>query len=283
MTVPVLLAPNISNFQTFHSLALFICHLFVDGKFRTAHIVHDQNVFDLRIISEIHLNCFEPIPYVLTDVTRPFVLPWTSIELSDHILQLILFDPDQLPTHSDDDMLIFVFYRLFVLSATDDTIVRDQILKLNTAKITSDSSVLIIHQSVDSNLVCVHAEIGELSDISGNFGSVVPRDVLEQKVQNENLFDSTFGKLEQKRQIVIKHHNMRFEGQSNLESKIPETWNGVPFTINYFQTTLNASYLNLTTQIWGTSELRHQTLIQKSSRSYQELTREYDAIDTEKG
>lgn len=67
MTVPVLLAPNISNFQTFHSLALFICHLFVDGKFRTAHIVHDQNVFDPRLISEIHLNCFEPIPYVLTD------------------------------------------------------------------------------------------------------------------------------------------------------------------------------------------------------------------------
>lgn len=281
MTVPVLLAPNISNVQTFHSLALFICHLFVDGKFRTAHIVHDENVFDPRIISEIHLNCFQPVPCVLTDVTQPFVLPWTSIELSDHILQLILFDPDHLPTHLDDDMHIFVFYRLFVLSATDETIVRDQILKLNAAKITSDSSVyIIIHQKVDNNLICVHSEIG---DISGNFGNFVPRDVLEQKVPNENLFDSTFGKLEQKRQIVIKHHTMRFKGQSNLESKFPETWNGVPFTINYFQTTLNASYLNLTTQFWGTSKLRHQSLIRKSSRSYQELTREYDDIDTEKG
>lgn len=264
-------------------MALFICHLFVDGKFRTAHIVHDQNVFDPRIISEIHLNCFDPIPCVLTDITRPFELPWESIELSDHILQLFLFDPDHLPTHFDDYMHIFVFYRLFVLSATDERIVRDQVLKLNTVKITSDSSAVIIHRSVDNNLVCVHSEIGELSDISGNFGSVVPRDVLEQKVQNENLFDSTFGKLEQKRQIVIKHHNMRFEGQSILDSKIPATWNGVPFTINYFQTTLNASYLNLTTQLWGTSELRHQTLIQKSSKYYQELSREYDAIDTEKG
>lgn len=283
MTVSDLLAPNISNFQTFHHLALFICHLFVDGNFRIVHIVHNQHTFNDGLIFEIQSKCYEPIPYELTDLNRPFV--WMKNEPTDHILQLCLFDPDNLPTNIAELVDIFAFYRLFVLSATDETIVRHQILTLNRANLTSNSSSLIIHESVNSGSVCVHSAMvsdklsGKLSEIHDEKRdvSVVPHSK-DHRVENENVFDLTFGKNEQNWFIVLKHHVFRLKGEKNLERSIPTTWNGVPFTINLFQANLN-TFINLTTQKWDSHDLHHEMLLRKPRRSYKELTTEYDQMD----
>lgn len=80
----------------FHNLALFICHLFIDGQFRNGHIFYDPNVFQVgQLISEIQSTCPTSIPWISTDVTDKPVLPWKSNERTDHILQLIFFDPNR--------------------------------------------------------------------------------------------------------------------------------------------------------------------------------------------
>lgn len=90
MTNFIQLAQNISNFN---DLALFICHLFVDGHFRTGHILYNQNLFDGHLISEFNSVCPETIPWLMTDVTKTSSVLWDTKDRTDNILQLIFFEP----------------------------------------------------------------------------------------------------------------------------------------------------------------------------------------------
>lgn len=64
------LFPGIPNTTPFHSLALFICHLFIDGKFRSGHVLYEPNALDDRIFTEIKSICPEPMPWQTIDITQ---------------------------------------------------------------------------------------------------------------------------------------------------------------------------------------------------------------------
>lgn len=117
MIVVSLLAPNIYNY---YNLALFICHLFIDGQFRTGHILYDPIQLDDRLIAEVDRICPHSIPWVTTEVNRDFSLPWNSNNQTDHILQLIFIDPNHLPENIDDLKYLFAYYNLYIIQSTNE-------------------------------------------------------------------------------------------------------------------------------------------------------------------
>lgn len=285
MTLTNLLALNTPTFPTYYNLTIFICRLFIDGNFHTAHIIHNHNSFDGQVVFDIQSTCSEPIPWVITDVNQSFELPWTSNEPNDRILQLIFFDPDDLPKTIRDLMNVFVYYRLFVLSATDETQVQRQISSLNKVKLTSNSSSLIVHRSVDDGSVCVHSSIlgEEVNENNNRDISLVSPFKQDQMINaaNQNLFDLTFGINEQSRLMVINYFLSRAHKQNSPENRIYEVWDGLLFSINYYQSSLQANFINMSTNIFGSFNVKHQIVQQEMRKFYKELTTTYDPIDAE--
>lgn len=128
-----ILAPNNLHF---YNLAIFVCHLFIDGQFQTGHIIYDPNAIQVtQLITEIQANCSRSIPWLSTDVTKgPRQSPWKPYENTDHVLQLILFDPEKLSEISKFEKIL-TFYRLFIFLST----VNNDELKINE-KFASSSS-----------------------------------------------------------------------------------------------------------------------------------------------
>lgn len=286
MTLSNLLYPNISNAPSFHNLALFICHLFLDGKFRTGHILHDPGIFDNQLILDIQSNCPHLIPWQKTDIIQPFSTLWPSNQSTDNILQLIFFDPEHLPKNIVRlSKKLFVFYRLFVLLLCDDTKVQHQISAMSKVKVISNSNSLIIYQSAKNGSVCVYSITPDVKNgKEQQIGKVEPHFEQDRvtNVKNENLFVSTFGKFEENSLMVINafipnaiKSNVSGIGMHEISKKLH-------FSINFYQTSLDAAYINLTTRSWSSSVLHHDTILPRPQSVYKELSTEYDSLDAEK-
>lgn len=143
MTLSTYLAADSPNF---HTLALFICHLFKDGNFRSAHLLYEPSAFDDRLLGEISLSCPLQIPWKTTDITQsslPALLD--TAENTDSILQLIFIDADYGSPeafHGLRDQL--TFYRVFIFYSIDGINVSKTITTLKTLSLVDDANVIVL-------------------------------------------------------------------------------------------------------------------------------------------
>lgn len=131
-----MVAPN------YHTLALFICHLFIDGKFRTAHYLFDPNIFDDLLISEVNSVCSDPIPTLTMDISKPIF--GTTEQYAQHeTILLIFFDPNHLPKSAIKLRRYLTFLRLFIFCTPGELDVK--------RTLTSIEKIKIIHELQLSN------------------------------------------------------------------------------------------------------------------------------------
>lgn len=258
------------NKSIVHNLALFICHLFIDGGFRNGHILYDPSVFDGHLITEIGLMCSVEIPWLTTDITQPSSSPWSSTERTDHILQLIFFDPNRLSEQIDHFKEYFTFYRIFVLQSTTELIETEQRTRTSTIGERNsifNSSSLIVDYNPKIDSVNVHW-ITENGEAVGHLNCSTNQ-------CNERLFDQTFRKLDQKRSVEIRISGLPVttNGHSSMHPLFGST-----YIANFFASNLNNSYINMTLiksdRVWPTS-----TVIRKERRFYKEILLEYEIMN----
>lgn len=202
---------NMSVFgHSFHHLVLFVCHLFIDGQFRTIHIVYDPGAHSFRteLISDIQSLCSDPIPLFITDVTKQYSTPWTPCEHTDNILQLIFFDPE----HIHDDNELSVFYHLFLFpSTTKPTIIHFNYSSL-ALHYTSESI------SVHGHWIPDHQD--DMDDKVGKCPSVSIQSIYDNgnsdEFSQQNLFDLIFGEWE-RQWLVIAQNKPEASTDSNIE------------------------------------------------------------------
>lgn len=88
------LAVTVSQPPNFHNLTLFICHLFINGHFRTSHIMYDSTMFDGQFMTQTNSIFPQSIRWKFTDISAPSLNPFGDpFDSYDNILQLIFFDP----------------------------------------------------------------------------------------------------------------------------------------------------------------------------------------------
>lgn len=272
MIVPKLLSTVASNISNFHNLALFICHLFIDGGFRHGHILYDPKVFDNHLITKIDSICLVKIPWLTTDFTQPSTLAWHHSERTDHILQLIFFDPNHLAEDIDKFKDYFTFYRIFVFDSTATKIKTQQQPRKSIIRERNpvfNSSSLILEYNTDNDLVSV---TGETTLNSTKYS------IRNKSIKYEHIFDETFGKFEQLRPIAVRALGVFRDkgGQSTYDPL-----HGQLYYANFFALNLNETYLNMTFAPVGSfnGSWPYKTVIQNKRKYYKELLLEFKPVD----
>ena len=207
--------PVASNFHVptesnLYNLALFVCHLFIDAKFRSTHILYEQNAFDYELLTKIETICPEPMPSYATDISEPFSMPWKPGERTDNFLQMIFFNPVNLRKNMKNYKDHFAFYRVFVFPSSDDeNDVKNQYLRVKKYNYGFNSSTLILYHNVKNGSVSINWM--PLSNNDKEVQRPVNMDVALVSAQNkktksdkhQNLYAQTFGKYEEKRLIAL--------------------------------------------------------------------------------
>lgn len=222
---------HIPHEPNFHSLALFICHLFIDGNFRSTHILYESNAFDFELLNHIDSVCPDPVPFYMTDIAQPSTMPWNSGVLTDRILQLIFFEPStnfrQIINKFNEYL---TFYRIFMFSFTNDGNGRKvQYARIKRFNIGYNSSTLILYHSQLNGSVLINwlpingnNDVEEQQPVNIVVSTVFVSHQIKMlnSVKNQNMFHQTFGKYEEKRSIALnvigllaqKQHQPRIEG-----------------------------------------------------------------------
>lgn len=285
MDVSSQLAPNLSMVSNFHSLALFICHLFVDGNFKTAHILNDPNIFDGHLIADVVSICPRHVPWITTDVTQKSALPWQPNKRSqtDHILQLIFLDSTKLIQEIENFKKYFVFYRLFIFSGTDEITRENDISAIKKLSPSFNSSSLTLHYSPKNGSISVLWIQNNGNAVDNARASDTPTQINIQDIQNEsistheNFFSRTFGEYERKWSMAIKIPVQ--VDLKNGEISLVTIDGNLQFA-NFFNSYLNTSYINMTCIASGLYNCpwKHQQFIHKKTKLFKELTLEYENI-----
>lgn len=259
--------PSATNFQT---LALFICKLFIGGRFRNGHTLFDPNVFDDHLTTELDSICTNKISWHSTDVTQPSLLPWNVADHTEHILQLIFFDPKHLAKEIDLFKEYFSFYRIFLFDSTDGQIdtekATSEIKKLSSV---FDSNTLIVSYDKKNGDVRVKSTSQD-DDLIFNSKTCVNQHSTSEDIKHVTLFDRTFGENERKRPMGIKAY-LVYGVLDNELIYIPgyrkqylTNYFGAVFNTSNVQMTFfigNATYLNVTEGVAVRNEpKRHKDL-----------------------
>lgn len=144
--IHILLVTNILNYQ---NVALFICHLFIDGNFRTGHILHDPKVssdYGINLLIQMEKVYPSSISWLKTDITQQVSLPWAPHETTDHILQLIFLDLDHLPDDINNFKDMFAYYRLCIITST----AKDRVLAVEQLKSILNTDLVILDKIFES-------------------------------------------------------------------------------------------------------------------------------------
>lgn len=269
LAVKTLNIPNVANF------ALLICNLFVGGGFRSGNILYDSKVFDGLLVTNINSICSVEIPWQLNDI-NDIIKPRHVSERTDHILQVIFFDPNELATNIHQFNEMFAFYRIFAFSSTSNAIkMKHHLPIIEHLNPYYNSSSLIVDYDLENRLTSVHLAL-DGKEITKDLDALLSQD------NKSLLFDQTFGYYERMRSVAI-NYPMLFRGRDdfiNYEKRIPNM--GYGYHANYFFASLNAKYINLTCTIYNdTSQPEVQVLAQKKRRFYKELSLEYEPIANE--
>lgn len=280
MTLTNLLIAKSLNFQI---LALFICHLFIDGHFQTGCILHDSNVLQIsEIMSEIQSICANSIPWLMVDVRKPVSLAWQPNQRTDRILQLIFIDAKNPPQNIGDLEDLFTCYRLFVFSSVDKVNFIQQIdtMKRLHSKLISRS--VIIHYN-STNVTVLNQWNGN-ENIERNPYSTFDQKVnatytvhdLQNTIIRGSVFDSVFSTYNENWAIGIRY-----------EVAIPPRHYVIldedPMFANYFYWDLKAKYINMSiashtnaTCSWKIRRAQH-----KNGKVYREFSSEYETLHYE--
>lgn len=277
MTVSNLLVPNI--FNSFN-LALFVCHLFIDGNFKTGYIVHDSNRFDFGFISEIESVCAVSIPWLTVDITEPATPIEHQSERNDYILQLIFLDPKHLPKQINDSKKHFTYYRIFVFSSTDETEMKNIISVIQKLGSVLDSSTLALYCTPNNIVNWIGINSDETMRNLNENGKAVFVKNQNANYKSEHLFDRTFGESEQMWTLATRLTGLEttIRGQKRLLFKNSEV-----YVANLFFSTVNLKYINLTCISYAQRicPWNYRASILTEKKYYQELSDEYKLVSSE--
>lgn len=279
MAISNILPTATSNAPNFHYLALFICHLFGHGPFRTLHILHNPNLFDHRLLVEIDSLCSDPIPLYLTDISQPALSPWSEQDNVDNVLQIIFFDFENLATEIERSGDKLQLYRIFVFQSIGILASMDQKLLFETKKRIYDTRTLVSHYNDSS--VSIYIENNSNDQSNGNVKlKQEPIFIFNQEtsVDGMNLFDKTFGEYERMESIDIFRINS-YTSPDELKS-YPHLYDAF---INYCHFNLKRSHVNI---IWyrvfniPPSKIFHRTKVESQRAYYKEWSfNNYKLID----
>lgn len=228
------------NSTIYNHLALFICHLFVDGHFRPAQFVYKPNEFDFDLLSQIDTICKESIPWYLTDITEPKHWPWSLKDTPDNVLQLCFFRQNDL----EEDILKLKlkdspYYQVFAFHSNDSFGREWQIIALKKLHQSFATESFIVNY--DASNVSVVIDSNENSSQQMIFSAWNDTDF-----KHVNLFDRTFGELvriQPKRIAVqrlkkcdISRHGVDFDWDSAVEV----LW------MNFYHLQFNNSFIDMT-------------------------------------
>lgn len=191
-----------ANSVHFQRLALFICHLFNDGHFRSAHILYKPDVFDFDFITQLNLNCPGPMPFYLTDVSQPWHWPWTEQESLHTVLQLHFFEftaSELKKDFSEMGRKGFAPYQVFAFDSIDSHVERNQDAALRTVYWYSrESRPMILNYNPEN--VSVYIDRGSLGKLNQR-----PFMTFNQTTDFDgiNLFDSIFGEYRRMHSLII--------------------------------------------------------------------------------
>lgn len=266
----------------FANLALFVCHLFIDGHFRYGQVLYDTKVFDDRFLNAIDSVCPVQIPIQTMDIAQISSQSPLSNDRTDHILQLLFLDPKYLTEQTHQFKDLFTFYRIFVFSSTTDEVETKErysvIGKQNT--ILSSSPLIVLYNSQNGSLnIYWVSENGEAIDTSKQCKSEDSK--VLSVVGGECSADSMFGTSEDKLSFGIKINTLfrTTEDYKNIASTLP--YMGHIFFTNYFFTAMNASFINVrcSNMYDAAAPQLYQVLKHKFKNIYNELSLEYEPMD----
>lgn len=271
-----LLLPNHSSHTSFHNLALFICHLFIDGHFRNAHILYDPNVFDAHLLNEVDSVCPVQIPWLITDVTQPRSVLWQNDNRTDHILQLIFFDPNHLEDEIHQSKHHLTIYRAFIFTSDVDefnlrapiTLVKELDRGLGL------KSLIVQYKSENVQWNGENDDLGEIFD-----GKHTKQGEMKDN-RHGNLFDRTFGKFEQNLSICIRSY--AFTKGKDAASITPTVEQEYLYMSNYFNATLDKSFVHMRFgRLDNIFEPQVDTVVLRRQRKYyKELSLKYEPTET---
>lgn len=143
-------------------------------------------MFNGRLIGETRAICPNQVSWLTTDVTRLSSIPWQPNDRTDHILQLIFFDPKHLAREIHDFKEYFTFYRIFVFYSNNEEDMEDQISVMRNLFHIFIYDALILHElATQNNSVFVQWISNEVKIV----GKVEERDATPIEREHEDLLD----------------------------------------------------------------------------------------------
>lgn len=253
--------------MNFHYLALFVCHLFGDGNFRTVHIVFQPNTFNYTLLEHIDTICPHLVPFYLTDITQTWDFPWNENDNPNNVLQLMFLDAKKFTKDTRELKYFFALYRIFAFLGTDvvETKTRTSIAR-RLYRFTGSNNLNLIFDSrnvfVFNDFAAQHTKPMFTVNEGTNF-------------TRYNLFDQTFGHYERMLSISIKIvdaqlslYGIRLRIQGRLD------YDSIYCISNYFNLFLNKTCIDF---IWlrvinGRIVSKDLTLILDHPKYYKEFS-----------
>lgn len=273
-----------ANTTNLPSLALFICHLFMNGKFQYGHFLYDSRVFNDHLTVQINSDCPLQKPWLVTDISTVFESDQpNAFEHTDHILQLIFFDPAHLIEQIAQFNDYLTFYRIFAFSTSTSTVDAHQLLSvISEMSPIFNSRPLILQYNPKIDVVQIQWTLKNQESTVFEHGNVNVSNAYEQKANVEGLFDRTFGAYDRERWIEI-----RIPGIYRIDNghKMVNSLYGQLYIGNFFLSRLKYSYINMTlirddgsSKIWP-----NRVVVQMPHKFYRDISIDYEPFDVQHG
>lgn len=243
MSITNLLTSSILNASSFRNLALLICHLFIDGTFRTSHLLYDPDCFDDNVLVEIQSICPQPIPWKLTNIYGYSLLPWEyQVDTEDNVLQLLFFKPKDLMGQINYFKIYFNFFQIFVLPHTDEIETKEQYSIIRDFVFKSDANALIVYYDRSDSEVFVNwLPINNYNDYQSDWQPKrMSTDPQTNLIDCTDIFERTFGEYDRRRSIEINGVCRTPNNKSRCVLPLYES-----IRMSYYHQQLPKSYINV--------------------------------------
>lgn len=206
------LISSVSSSANFLNLAIFICQLFIDGKFRSGNILYEPVAFDDRFLSELESICPYSIPWQLIDVTKPFQS--SKDDPFSTALQLNFFDLKRLVENEFRYFTPVAHYQICI-STSISGIDTKLISAIKNSPLAFVFITLIVEYNTEIGLINIHwtKDVGDVTKKSEERFVVEPNaiDIWGGKTNaaHDNLFERTLGMYEKRRPIVFNIDGLR--------------------------------------------------------------------------
>lgn len=261
------------NVSGIHHLALFICHLFIDGHFRAAHLFHKSAAPKPNWELQTNAVCPELVPFYVTDITSPWQWPWNDKYNPNNVLQLIFFDSNSNNFAGDVYQLYkrHSYYRVFCFPSAELSNAKQRSSIFARLRLILDSKDLLVSYNTENVSVF----------IDSNYDSVaVPRreqinfNRSEIESKQANLFDQTFGEYERLQSFVIQRVKLADESAHGIDTEYAKD---EAIWMHYYHLRLNNSFINMTWISKNEFQTTERCVLQPSDY-YKELSSQYQCF-----